>query len=120
MILVTCDTVASRKVVFVVVILRVEQLLRLGHCRIELDPIATYSVRLDIPNSELLGRFYVRAELGKISQTNTWNGDRRETHKSIWNIVSRNDRKYFRNITMFLKQNKVKFQYGNSRKPGLT
>ena len=69
MILVTCDTVASRKVVFVVVILRVEQLLCLGHCRIELDPIATYFVRLDIPNSKLPGRFYVRAELGKISQT---------------------------------------------------
>jgi hypothetical protein len=34
-----------------------------------LDPIATYFVRLDIPNSKLLGRFYVRAELGKISQT---------------------------------------------------
>jgi hypothetical protein len=80
MILVTCDTVASRKVVFVVVILRVEQLLCLGYCRIELDPIATYFVRLNIPNAELFGRFYVRAVRGKISQT-TWNVNVRAMHK---------------------------------------
>ena len=71
MILVTCDTVASREVVFVVVILRVEQVFRLGHCRIELDPIATYFVRLDIPNSELLGRFYVRGRAGEVIPNNS-------------------------------------------------
>jgi hypothetical protein len=90
------------------VILRVEQPLRLGYCRVELDPIAAYFVRLDIPYSGLLGRFYVRADLGKISQT-ICNIDVRAIHKNIWNIESRNDPKHFRNFPMFSKKNKAKF-----------